>query len=172
MAKRTVHDGEAPHAEDWAVAAGEPDLAEALPKWVTRPSPRPVLYVFSCGRTFLRPTIPERVLRAEPKRELRRAVPGALLERGAAAAGPDEHPALPVEFVILHSAHPESRKTAGLNAQTVVADGVHREWELPEPGCSLLDYGAGDYEARAVPEAMWRVREGVGAVLAQRMPSR
>ncbi|RAX24209.1 MULTISPECIES: hypothetical protein [unclassified Actinomyces] len=171
LAKRTVHDGQAPHAEDWAVVEGEPALLEALPKWVTRPGRRPVLYIFGCGRSFRSPTIPERVLRAEPERELRRAVPGALLERDAFAAGPDGHPALPVEFVILHSAHPESRKTAWLNAQTVVADGVHREWELPEPGWSFLDYGEGDSGARAVPEAMWTVRERVGAVLAQQMPS-
>ncbi|WP_147680637.1 hypothetical protein [Actinomyces ruminicola] len=171
LAKRTVHDGEAPRAEDWAAVERQSDLVEALPKWVTRPSPRPVLYVFGCGRTFRGPTIPERVLHAEPERELRRAVPGALLERGTPSAGTAGYPALPVEFVVLHSAHPESRNTAGLNARTVVAEGANRDWELPEPGWSCLNYGDGDSGARAVPEAMWRVRERVGAVLSQRMPS-
>ncbi|WP_143233304.1 hypothetical protein [Actinomyces ruminis] len=171
LAKRTVHDGEAPRAEDWDVVKGQPELSQVLPEWVTRPSRRPVLYVFGCGTRFHRPAIPERVLHAEPDRELRRAVPGALLDRGAPTAGPAEHPALPVEFVILHSAHPDSKNTAELNWQTVVADGANQEWELTDPGWSLLDYGEGDSGHRAVPEAMRRVRKRVSAVLEQRMPS-
>ncbi|WP_136192670.1 hypothetical protein [Actinomyces procaprae] len=157
----TVHDGQAPRSGDWGRIESEPALMNRLPKWVTRPGRRPVLYVFNCGVSLMSPTVPERVLGGCAPAELRRAVPGALLD-GAGR--------LPVEFAILHSTHPDSKRAAELNAQTVIIDGDGEHW-LPRKNVYEL-VGCGDRDGDGKPvDPMRSARECLREVLARRLPS-
>ncbi len=107
------------------------------------------------------PTVPERVLGGCAPAELRRAVPGALLD-GAGR--------LPVEFAILHSTHPDSKRAAELNAQTVIIDGDGEHW-LPRKNAYEL-VGCGDRDGDGKPvDPMRSARECLREVLARRLPS-
>ena len=101
-----VHESAAPSAEQIACIKSVPELAAAVPPWMPWPGDGRVLYIYGCGTGCRYPTVPQRVLQNRPKRELKRAVPGALLE------GADP---LDVEFLILHSSADASKRAAAEN---------------------------------------------------------
>lgn len=131
-----VHESAAPSAEQIACIRSVPELAAAVPPWMPWPGDGRVLYIYGCGTGRRYPTIPQRVLQNQPERELKRAVPGALLE------GADP---LDVEFLILHSSADDSRKAAADNIDSIQMISRTVGWK-PSQFCSVhrVDYGGGD----------------------------
>ena len=131
-----VHESAAPSAEQIACIRSVPELAAAVPPWMPWPGDGRVLYIYGCGTGRRYPTIPQRVLQNQPERELKRAVPGALLE------GADP---LDVEFLILHSSADDSRKAAADNINSIQMISRTVGWK-PSQFCSVhrVDYGGGD----------------------------
>lgn len=149
--KAAVHDAAAPTISQIASMRKESELGAAVPEWMPWPFQRPILYIFAMGTACQPPTVPERILREPLKNgsaeegqspgerilmRLRRAYPGALLS---------DSPGLPLEFLILHSSDPGSKKAAVKAARSVSTAAVTNAWENGQ--CSPIDiaeYGPGD----------------------------
>lgn len=149
--KAAVHDAAAPTISQIASMRKESELSTAVPEWMPWPFQRPILFIFAMGTACQHPTIPERILREPLKNRsakegqspgerilmrLRRAYPGALLS---------DSPGLPVEFLILHSSDPGSKKAAVEAATSVLTAAATNAWEngqrLP---ADTVEYGPGD----------------------------
>ena len=131
-----VHESAAPSAEQIACIKSVPELAAAVPPWMPWPDDGRVLYIYSCGTGCQYPMVPQRVLQNRPEQELKRAVPGALLE------GADP---LDVEFLILHSSADASKRVAAENVGSIQVISRAGGWK-PSQFCSVdvIDYGGGD----------------------------
>ena len=131
-----VHESAAPSAEQIACIKSVPELAAAVPPWMPWPDDGRVLYIYSCGTGCQYPMVPQRVLQNRPEQELKRAVPGALLE------GADP---LDVEFLILHSSADASKRVAAENVGSIQMISRAGGWK-PSQFCSVdvIDYGGGD----------------------------
>lgn len=149
--KAAVHDAAAPTISQIASMRKESELSAAVPEWMPWPFQRPILYIFAMGTACQHPTIPEKILREPLKNgsaeegqspgerilmRLRRAYPGALLS---------DSPGLPLEFLILHSSDPGSKKAAVEAATSVLTAAATNAWEngqrLP---ADTVEYGPGD----------------------------
>ena len=154
--KAAVHDAAAPTISQIASMRKESELSAAVPEWMPWPFQRPILYIFAMGTACQPPTIPERILREPLKNRsakegqspgerilmrLRRAYPGALLS---------DSPGLPLEFLILHSSDPGSKKAAVKAARSVSTAAVTNAWETnawengQHPPIHIAEYGPGD----------------------------
>lgn len=160
IGKASVHQGAAPTAADVRYVMNLKELPGRLPDWVSRPESGPVLYIFACGKNSRGPAVPERVLCKPVDAELKRAVPGAMLA-GA--------PPLPVEFLILHSAAEDSKRTALASAASALTSNKDETWSRKAPSIDRLDYGSGN-EYEAAPAIMSSVRRHVKLALNAKRP--
>lgn len=148
--KAAVHDAAAPTISQITSMRKEPELSAAVPEWMPWPFQRPILYIFAMGTACQPPTVPERILREPLKNRsaeegqspgerilmrLRRAYPGALLS---------DSPGLPLEFLILHSSDPGSKKAAVKAARSVSTAAVTNAWEDGQRPPIDIEYGPGD----------------------------
>lgn len=156
----SVHQGAAPTAADVRYVMNLKELPGRLPDWVSRPESGPVLYIFACGKGSRGPAVPERVLCKPVDTELKRAVPGAMLA-GA--------PPLPVEFLILHSAAEDSKRTALASAASALVSKKNETWSRNAPSIDSADYGSGN-EYEAAPAIMSSVRSYVTLALNAKRP--
>ena len=160
IGKASVHQGAAPTAADVRYVMNLKELPGRLPDWVSRPESGPVLYIFACGKNSRGPAVPERVLCKPVDAELKRAVPGAMLA-GA--------PPLPVEFLILHSAAEDSKRTALASAASALVSKKDEAWSRNAPSIDSADYGSGN-EYEAAPAIMSSVRRHVKLALNAKRP--
>ena len=160
IGKASVHQGAAPTAADVRYVMNLKELPGRLPDWVSRPESGPVLYIFACGKNSRGPAVPERVLCKPVDAELKRAVPGAMLA-GA--------PPLPVEFLILHSAAEDSKRTALASAASALVSKKDETWSRNAPSIDSADYGSGN-EYEAAPAIMSSVRRHVKLALNAKRP--
>lgn len=160
IGKASVHQGAAPTAADVRYVMNLKELPGRLPDWVSRPESGPVLYIFACGKGSRGPAVPERVLCKPVDAELKRAVPGAMLA-GA--------PPLPVEFLILHSAAEDSKRTALASAASALVSKKDETWSRNAPSIDSADYGSGN-EYEAAPAIMSSVRSYVTLALNAKRP--
>ena len=161
IGRTSVHQGAAPTAADVRYVMNLKELPGHLPDWVSRPESGPVLYIFACGKNSRGPAVPERVLCKPVDAELKRAVPGAMLA-GA--------PPLPVEFLILHSAAEDSKRTALASAASALTSNKDETWSRKAPSIDRLDYGSGN-EYEAAPAIMSSVRSYVTLALNAKRPA-
>lgn len=161
IGKASVHQGAAPTAADVRYVMNLKELPGRLPDWVSRPESGPVLYIFACGKGSRGPAVPERVLCKPVDAELKRAVPGAMLA-GA--------PPLPVEFLILHSAAEDSKRTALASAASALVSKKDETWSRNAPSIDSADYGSGN-EYEAAPAIMSSVRSYVTLALNAKRPA-
>ena len=160
IGRTSVHQGAAPTAADVRYVMNLKELPGRLPDWVSRPESGPVLYIFACGKGSRGPAVPERVLCKPVDAELKRAVPGAMLA-GA--------PPLPVEFLILHSAAEDSKRTALASAASALVSKKDETWFRNAPSIDSADYGSGN-EYEAAPAIMSSVRSYVTLALNAKRP--
>ena len=160
IGRTSVHQGAAPTAADVRYVMNLKELPGRLPDWVSRPESGPVLYIFACGKGSRGPAVPERVLCKPVDAELKRAVPGAMLA-GA--------PPLPVEFLILHSAAEDSKRTALASAASALVSKKDETWSRNAPSIDSADYGSGN-EYEAAPAIMSSVRSYVTLALNAKRP--
>lgn len=160
IGKASVHQGAAPTAADVRYVMNLKELRGSLPDWVSRPESGPVLYIFACGKGSRGPAVPERVLCKPVDAELKRAVPGAMLA-GA--------PPLPVEFLILHSAAEDSKRTALASAASALVSKKDETWSRNAPSIDSADYGSGN-EYETAPAIMSSVRSYVTLALNAKRP--
>lgn len=161
IGRLSVHQGAAPTAADVRYVMNLKELPGHLPDWVSRPESGPVLYIFACGKGSRGPAVPERVLCKPVDAELKRAVPGAMLA-GA--------PPLPVEFLILHSATEDSKRTALASAASALVSKKDETWSRNSPSIDSVDYGSGN-EYEAAPAIMSSVRSYVTLALDAKRPA-
>ena len=169
VGKGAVHDIAAPSASDVKQALSLKEIDSCLPDWVARPEWRPgrgsVLFIAPCGASAPRGMcVTERILGKEPDKKIRRAVPGAMLD----GAGP-----LPIEFLLLHSSYPGSKKTsldaAAASSNTQVNAGWERHTSIL---VDLCDYGGdGGNEYVATPTIMRAVSGQVALALEAKHPA-
>lgn len=160
IGRTSVHQGAAPTAADVRYVMNLKELPGRLPDWVSRPESGPILYIFACGKGSRGPAVPERVLCKPVDAELKRAVPGAMLA-GA--------PPLPVEFLILHSAAEDSKRTALASAASALVSKKDETWFRNAPSIDSADYGSGN-EYEAAPAIMSSVRSYVTLALNAKRP--
>ena len=160
IGRTSVHQGAAPTAADVRYVMNLEELPGHLPDWVSRPESGPVLYIFACGKGSRGPAVPERVLCKPVDAELKRAVPGAMLA-GA--------PPLPVEFLILHSAAEDSKRTALASAASALVSKKDETWSRNTPPIDSADYGSGN-EYEAAQTIMSSVRSHVTLALNAKRP--
>lgn len=160
IGRTSVHQGAAPTAADVRYVMNLKELPGRIPDWVSRPESGPVLYIFACGKGSRGPAVPERVLCKPVDAELKRAVPGAMLA-GA--------PPLPVEFLILHSAAEDSKRTALASAASALVSKKDETWSRNAPSIDSADYGSGN-EYEAAPAIMSSVRSYVTLALNAKRP--
>ena len=160
IGRTSVHQGAAPTAADVRYVMNLKELPGRLPDWVSRPESGPVLYIFACGKGSRGPAVPERVLCKPVDAELKRAVPGAMLA-GA--------PPLPAEFLILHSAAEDSKRTALASAASALVSKKDETWSRNAPSIDSADYGSGN-EYEAAPAIMSSVRSYVTLALNAKRP--
>lgn len=159
-----VHESAAPSAEQIACIRSVPELAAAVPQWMPWPGDGRVLYIYSCGTGCQYPMVPQRVLQNRPEQELKRAVPGALLE------GADP---LDVEFLILHSSADASKRVAAENIDSTQMISRAGGWK-PSQFCSVdvIDYGGGDpNEIVSATDVMKSVGDEVVRALENKSPA-
>ena len=159
-----VHESAAPSAEQIACIKSVPELAAAVPPWMPWPDDGRVLYIYSCGTGCQYPMVPQRVLQNRPEQELKRAVPGALLE------GADP---LDVEFLILHSSADASKRVAAENVGSIQVISRAGGWK-PSQFCSVdvIDYGGGDpNEIVSATDVMKAVGDEVVRALENKSPA-
>ena len=159
-----VHESAAPSAEQIACIRSVPELAAAVPPWMPWPGDGRVLYIYGCGTGCWYPTVPQRVLQNRPEQELKRAVPGALLE------GADP---LDVEFLILHSSADASKRAAAENVGSTQMISRTGGWK-PSQFCSVdvIDYGGGDpNEIASATDVMKAVGDEVVRALEIKSPA-
>ena len=165
VGKGAVHDLAAPSASDVKRALSLKEIDSCLPDWVARPGRGSVLFIAPCGAGAPRDKcVTERVLGKEPDKKIRRAVPGAMLD----GAGP-----LPIEFLLLHSSYPGSKKTsldaAAASSNTQVNAGWERHTSIL---VDLCDYGGdGGNEYVATPTIMRAVSGQVALALEAKHPA-
>ena len=165
VGKGAVHDLAAPSASDVNRALSLDEIASRLPDWVARPGRGSVLFIAPCGAGASRDKcVTERILGKEPDKKIRRAVPGAMLD----GAGP-----LPVEFLLLHSSYPGSKKTSLDAAAASSNTQVNAGWERHTPILvDLCDYGGdGGNEYVATPTIMRAVSGQVALALEAKHPA-
>ena len=160
IGRTSVHQGAAPTAADVRYVMNLKELPGRLPDWVSRPESGPILYIFACGKGSRGPAVPERVLCKPVDAELKRAEPGAMLA-GA--------PPLPVEFLILHSAAEDSKRTALASAASALVSKKDETWFRNAPSIDSADYGSGN-EYEAAPAIMSSVRSYVTLALNAKRP--
>ena len=159
-----VHESAAPSAEQIACIKSVPELAAEAPPWMPWPGDGRVLYIYACGMSCKCPTVPQRVLQNRPEQELKRAVPGALLE------GADP---LDVEFLILHSSADASKRAAAENTDSTQMISRAEGWK-PSQFCSVdaIDYGGGDpNEIVSATDVMKAVGDEVVRALENKSPA-
>ena len=175
VGKGAVHDIAAPSASDVKEALSLDGIASRLPDWVARPEWRPgrgtVLFIAPCGAGAPRDKcVTERILGKEPDKKIRRAVPGAMLD----GAGP-----LPIEFLLLHSSYPGSKKTSLDAADAARRTQVHAGWKRhvspsvdKRDFVDQRDYEGGDRnEYVATPVIMRSVSGQVALALEAKRPA-
>ena len=171
VGKGAVHDLAAPSASDVKRALSLKEIASRLPDWVARPGRGSVLFIAPCGAGAPRDKcITERILGKEPDKKIRRAVPGAMLD----GAGP-----LPVEFLLLHSSYPGSKKTSLDAADAARRTQVHAGWKRhvspsvdKRDFVDQRDYEGGDRnEYVATPVIMRSVSGQVALALEAKRPA-
>lgn len=175
VGKGAVHDIAAPSASEVKRALSLKEIDSRLPDWVARPEWRPgrgsVLFIAPCGAGAPRGMcVTERILGKEPDKKIRRAVPGAML---------DDAESLPVEFLLLHSSYPGSKKTSLDAADAARRTQVHAGWERHVPTSPderdfvdqcVYEGGDGD-EYVATPEIMTTVSCEVVLALETKRPA-
>ena len=171
VGKGAVHDLAAPSASDVNRALALDEIASRLPDWVARPGRGSVLFIAPCGAGASRGMcVTERILGKEPDKKIRRAVPGAMLD----GAGP-----LPVEFLLLHSSYPGSKKTSLDAADAARRTQVHAGWKRhvspsvdKRDFVDQRDYEGGDRnEYVATPVIMRSVSGQVALALEAKRPA-
>ena len=171
VGKGAVHDLAAPSASDVNRALSLDEIASRLPDWVARPGRGSVLFIAPCGAGASRDKcVTERILGKEPDKKIRRAVPGAMLD----GAGP-----LPVEFLLLHSSYPGSKKTSLDAADAARRTQVHAGWKRhvspsvdKRDFVDQRDYEGGDRnEYVATPVIMRSVSGQVALALEAKRPA-
>ena len=159
-----VHESAAPSAKQIVYIRNVPELAAEAPPWMPWPGDGRVLYIYGCGTGRRYPTILQRVLQNRPEQELKRAVPGALLE------GADP---LDVEFLILHSSADASKRVAAENIDSIQMISRAGVWK-PSQFCSvdMIDYGGGDpNEIASATDVMKAVGDEVFRALENKSPA-
>ena len=171
VGKGAVHDLAAPSASDVNRALSLDEIASRLPDWVARPGRGSVLFIAPCGAGAPRGMcVTERILGKEPDKKIRRAVPGAML---------DDAESLPVEFLLLRSSYPGSKKTSLDAADAARRTQVHAGWKRHVPTSvdkrdfiDQRDYGGGDGdEYVATPAIMRSVSGQVAPALEDKRPA-
>lgn len=160
-----VHDLAAPSASEVTKVLALDEIAPRLPDWLARPGRGAVLFIVPCGVGAPRGMhVTERVLSGEPDKEIRRAVPGAMLD-GAGA--------LTAEFLLLHSSNSRSKKTALDEAAASFTARVDAGWERHTPVLvDLCDYGGDDdSEYVATPSIMRTVKAQIALALGAKRPA-
>ena len=161
-----VHDLAAPSASEVTKVLALDEIAPRLPDWLARPGRGAVLFIVPCGVGAPRGMhVTERVLSGEPDKEIRRAVPGAMLD-GAGA--------LTAEFLLLHSSNPRSKKTALDEAAASFTARVDAGWERQHTPVlvDLCDYGGDDEsEYVATPSIMRTVKAQIALALGAKRPA-
>ncbi|WP_136192673.1 hypothetical protein [Actinomyces procaprae] len=161
VGNRAVHDAAAPTASELATIKNVPELWRRVPSWMHWPGQGRVLYICGIGAGYRPPSVIERVMEAGPGQELKRAVPGGMLEGGGVGE---------VDFLLLHSADPGSKRTAVKTCASVLLttpkDGMIAS------GVDIIDYGGVSRDQfLAVEETSRKVAGIVREVLETKRPS-
>lgn len=164
IGKKAVHDLGEPRLSEVRYVLQDLGLGRELPDWVSRPGERPVLYIVPCGTMQRGEPVPQRVLLSPVPPALKAAVPGGLLSDGLP---------LEVEFLLLHSEDPKSKKVALENAAGGMLAALHGEWARMSPiSVDSITYGgAATSEYLATPDIMEAVSAQVSLVLRAKRPA-
>lgn len=161
LGRKTVHDVATPLVEEVREVFREPGVVQYRPTWLSFPGKGAVLYVVPCGRGNRGELVTRRVLGDAAKQELKRSVPGGMLEGVLPMS---------VEFLLLHSEDAKSKQVAMDSFAAGMLPPVGGDWKRVGIDCvSYEDVGVSEYAS--APGIIDRVCQQVAFNLKVKAPA-